>query len=201
VPTADPLPTTSVKIVIAGGFGAGKTTLVGSASETPPLYTEEVLTLPSADTDSTVGVEAKTTTTVAVDFGRRTFAYPDMHLRLYLFGTPGQERFFFLWHELTKGAMGAVILVDTRRLDDSFLSINHFEQRQVPFIVAVNEFENARHRYTPDEIRDALDLPPHVPIVTCDARDRSSAINTLLALVDHAINSITTPSCSLGAPA
>ncbi|WP_225850125.1 ATP/GTP-binding protein [Streptomyces sp. HPF1205] len=206
VTTADPPSTAAVKIIVAGGFGAGKTTLVTAVSEIRPLTTEEELTLPSSATDDLAGVEGKTTTTVAVDFGRITFPYPDMELTLYLFGTPGQDRFLFLWHGLAEGAIGAVVLADTRRLDDSFPSLTYFEQLGLPFIVAVNEFEGCPYRYTPDEVRDALDLPPHIPVVLCDARDRASATDTLIALVHHALGRLPsfTPAATpsrLGAPA
>ncbi|WNI19963.1 ATP/GTP-binding protein (plasmid) [Streptomyces sp. ITFR-21] len=193
-------PTAAVKILIAGGFGAGKTTLVGAVSEIEPLTTEEVLTLASTATDDLAGVEGKTTTTVAVDFGRITFDYPELDLVLYLFGTPGQDRFLFLWDGLADGAVGAVVLADTRRLADSFPSIGHFEQRRIPFVVAVNEFDGSPYRYTPGEVRDALDLPPHVPVVVCDARDRASAASALAALVNHALGQLPTPPSRIGAP-
>ncbi|WUH90286.1 ATP/GTP-binding protein [Streptomyces sp. NBC_00433] len=199
--TADRPPVAAVKIIVAGGFGVGKTTFVSAASEIRPLTTEEVLTLPSSATDDLAGVETKTTTTVAVDFGRITIPHPGMNLTLYLFGTPGQERFLFVWDGLTQGAIGAVILADTRRLTDSFPSIDHFEALQLPFVVAVNQFEGSRYRYTPGEIRSALDLRPQVPVVLCDARDRTSATAALAALVDHALTGLTASSPSrLGAP-
>ncbi|MFC6086770.1 GTP-binding protein [Sphaerisporangium aureirubrum] len=173
----------AVKILIAGGFGAGKTTMVGSVSETRPLRTEETLSDRGTDIDDTSGVEQKTTTTVAMDFGRITIG-PD-HV-LYLFGTPGQERFWFVWDELALGALGAVVIADTRRLDGSFPSIDYFERRRTPFVVAVNCFEGAR-TYQLDEIRLALDLNARIPVVLCDARRRESSKKVLVALVEHAL--------------
>ncbi len=173
----------AIKILIAGGFGAGKTTLVSSVSEIRPLRTEEHLSAPSAQVDPLFGVERKTTTTVAMDFGRITLRDD---LLIYLFGTPGQERFWFMWDELSLGALGAVVLADTRRLTDSFPAVDYFEQRGVPFIVGVNCFDGARP-YGTDDIRAALDLDHEVPIVMCDARQRSSSKDVLIALVEHAI--------------
>lgn len=173
----------AIKILIAGGFGAGKTTLVGAVSETQPLRTEETLTNHSAGVDDLSGVEAKGTTTVAMDFGRITIRDEYM---LYLFGTPGQERFWFVWDELARGALGAVILADTRRLADCFPSVDYFERRETPFIVAVNCFEGAR-RYELDEVRLALRLDPGVPIVLCDARKRESGKNVLITLVQFSM--------------
>lgn len=170
---------TAVKILIAGGFGVGKTTFIGSASEIEPLSTEELITTASVGTDDLVGVEDKSTTTVAFDFGRITFA--SRHV-LYLFGTPGQDRFWFMWDELCTGALGAVVLADPRRLDASFAAIDFFESRGVHFLVAVNEFDGA-FRYEPEEVRAALKLDPSTPVVLCDARARRSATTVLVALV------------------
>ena len=161
----------SIKILIAGGFGAGKTTLVSSVSEIKPLRTEELLTEPSVLVDALDGVEQKTTTTVAMDFGRITVRDD---LVVYLFGTPGQHRFWFMWDELALGALGAVVLADTRRLADSFPSVDYFERRGLPFVVAVNCFQGAK-QFRPETVRTALDLNPGVPVVLCDARQRSSS--------------------------
>jgi signal recognition particle receptor subunit beta len=174
---------TSVKIVVAGGFGTGKTTLVASVSEIPPLTTEEILTEASVGVDDTTGVEGKTTTTVALDFGRITIS-PDVVL--YLFGTPGQDRFWFMWDELAQGAVGAIVMVDTRRLDSSFPAVDYFERRGVPFIAVVNRFFG-ECAYTEQEIRDALELDPGTPLAWCDARDRESSKLALITLVRHAM--------------
>ncbi|MBP1785252.1 signal recognition particle receptor subunit beta [Micromonospora sp. HB375] len=171
----------ALKILIAGGFGAGKTTLVSALSEVRPLQTEEVLTGAGLDTDDVSGVEQKATTTVAMDFGRITI---NDDLQVYLFGTPGQDRFWFLWDELAFGALGAVVLADTRRLADCFPSIDYFEQRGIPFVVGVNCFEGSR-RFGLEAVRDALDLDPDVPLVLCDARDRQSGKLVLISLVEH----------------
>ncbi|MCX5582553.1 GTP-binding protein [Streptomyces erythrochromogenes] len=171
----------TLKVLVAGGFGAGKTTFVGAVSEIEPLSTEELLSDLGAGADPLHGVEAKTTTTVALDFGRITL--DDRHV-LYLFGTPGQHRFWFLWEELCAGALGAVVLADTRRLADCFPAVDFFERRGIGFIVAVNEFDGC-HRYTPEEVRDAVGLGPEVPVVRCDARLTGSGTVTLASLVRH----------------
>ncbi|GAA2344462.1 ATP/GTP-binding protein [Streptomyces caniferus] len=173
----------TLKILVAGGFGVGKTTLVGAVSEIKPLRTEERLTEAGRPVDDLDGVETKTTTTVAMDFGRITV---NEELVLYLFGTPGQDRFWFLWDELARGALGAVVLADTRRLADSFAAIDYFERRGLPFTVAVNCFDGA-DRYPPDSVRDALDLDPQVPVVLCDARLKDSARDVLISVVEHAM--------------
>ncbi|MFE6385292.1 GTP-binding protein [Nocardiopsis dassonvillei] len=175
---AGPVPDT-LKIVVAGGFGAGKTTLVSAVSEVESLHTEEVMTSESVGVDDLDGVEAKATTTVALDFGRITL---DGSTVVYLFGTPGQRRFSFMWEELTEGALGAVVLADTRRLADSFDAIDFFESRGVPFVVAVNCFDGQRtHRA--DDVRVALDLEERVPLLLCDARNRESVKEVLVELV------------------
>jgi uncharacterized protein len=175
----------AIKIVIAGGFGAGKTTLVGAVSETKPLRTEEVLTDKGVRVDDIAGVEGKSTTTVAMDFGRITIKDQFM---LYLFGTPGQERFWFMWDEVAIGALGAVVLADTRRLADCFPAVDYFERRGIPFIVAVNCFEGAK-QYELDEVQAALNLGSGVPVMLCDARVRESGKKVLIALVQHAMQS------------
>ncbi|MEC3978378.1 GTP-binding protein [Amycolatopsis sp. H20-H5] len=171
----------AVKVLIAGGFGVGKTTMVASVSEVPPLRTEEVITAASEGVDDLSGVEKKTTTTVALDFGRITI---NPELILYLFGTPGQDRFWFMWDELAEGALGAVVLADTRRLDSCFAAVDFFERRNLPFVVGVNCFDGA-YRYGTEEVRSALDLGPEVPLLLCDARERDSTKQVLTILMEH----------------
>ncbi|WP_027931726.1 GTP-binding protein [Amycolatopsis thermoflava] len=174
-------PFTALKILIAGGFGAGKTTMVGAVSEIQPLRTEEYLTEAGAGIDDAEGLEQKTTTTVAIDFGRITF---DEHLALYLFGTPGQDRFWFFWDDIAQGALGAVVIADTRRLEDCFPAVDYFERRETPFVVAVNCFAGSR-QYRANQVAAALDLDPGIPVVLCDARNRESAKEVLIALVEQ----------------
>ncbi|AXI80539.1 GTP-binding protein [Peterkaempfera bronchialis] len=179
VPDAPPI---ALKILIAGGFGVGKTTLVGAVSEIKPLRTEEMLTEAGRPVDDTTGVEGKSTTTVAMDFGRIDIR---AGLAVYLFGTPGQDRFWFVWDELAVGALGAVVLADTRRLEDSFPSVDFFERRGIPFVVGVNCFDGSP-RHPAEEVRAALDLDPRVPVLLCDARSRENGKELLVKLVEHA---------------
>jgi uncharacterized protein len=173
---------TGLKIVIVGGFGVGKTTLVRSVSEIRPLNTEEVMTQAGVGVDETSGVAGKNTTTVAFDFGRISL---NERMVLYLFGAPGQERFWFLWDRLFSGTLGAVVLVDTRRMNDSWYAIDRLEHHKMPFVVAVNRFDDAASGHSLEEIRQALALPAHVPLIECDARVRRSGKDVLITLVDH----------------
>ncbi len=186
----------AVKVLVAGGFGAGKTTFVGSVSEIEPLATEEIITSASASVDNLDGLPTKSATTVAFDFGRITIP---PGIVLYLFGTPGQKRFWYMWDELSAGAVGAVILADTRRLDACFEAIDFFEDRGIRFLVACNVFDGS-FRYDTGEVRAALNLKPHVPVEVCDARDNRSATAMLVRLIQHLIDTTVTVTASPGTP-
>ncbi len=190
-------PTRSTKIVISGGFGARKTTFVVAVSEIVPLRTEAVMTAASEGTDDLSATPNKTTTTVAMDFGRISI---DDQLVLYLFGSPGQNRFWFMWDDLVRGAIGAVVLVDTRRLEDCFGPIDFFEARNLPFVVAMNAF-NGEVQHAPEQVREALQLGPEVPLIVCDAREKESAKKSLIAVVEHALRTWSRMAPAPSAPA
>ena len=173
-----------MKIVVAGGFGVGKTTFVGAISEIEPIRSEALITEASVDVDDLYGSGSKTTTTVAMDFGRISLKH---ELVLYLFGTPGQARFHFMWNELARGAIGAVVLVDTRRIEDCFAAIDFFEKRETPFVIAINTFDG-RRAHGIEEVRNALQVDPRIPIMYCDARARGDVQEALIAVVEHALD-------------
>ena len=179
-----------LKVLVAGGFGVGKTTMVQSLSEIPPLLTEEPMTTASIGIDDVRAVSGKQTTTVAMDYGR--ISVDDGHLILYLFGTPGQERFWFMWDELARGAVGAVVLVDLRRIDDCFAAVDYFENRGLPFVVGLNAFPDTG-RFSEDDVRAALVLAPETPVVRMDARNDVSCMSALISLVEHALARSTVP--------